>query len=77
MEEIIERLGKYFVSLDRSGIEWTASGIVKTGKKITDVSQQVKYIHAQTAMEALSKLESYLIGHYQQAYKVDIINSKK
>ena len=72
MEKVIERLGKYFVSLDRSSVEWTAAGIFKIGKKITEQGQQVKYYHGQTAMEALLKLKDALIAYYKINYKVDI-----
>lgn len=72
MEEIIKRLGIYFISIDRSSIEWTAAGIYKIGKKITDKSQQVKYYHGQTAMEALLKLEKELVEYYKRVYKIDL-----
>jgi hypothetical protein len=72
MEELIKRMGKYFISLDRTSVEWTAAGIFKIGKKITDPGQQVKYYHGQTAMDALLKLKDALISYYKINYKIDI-----
>jgi len=73
MEEIIKKLGKYFVSINRSSVEWTATGIFKLGKKITDQGQQLKYFHGQTPIEALSKLETELINYYLKIYRISII----